>query len=106
MDYESLSDFEINKLVAEALGFAPKEWAGRDDVVLIKEMGFAMLKDYCNSPSDAWPIITESRMSMEYECDVKGWYLEVESADGRCFFAYNHNPLRAGMIVYLKMQEQ
>lgn len=107
MNYEQMSDFEINKAVAVALGH---KYIGRgsiddaDGVHHAVEMNGwrTSLCDYCNRPFDAWPIIMENKIGFKWangSCtasSVKCGYHESTS----------DNPLRAAMIVFLMMNEQ
>ena len=119
MDYSQLSDFEINKLVAYALGNADvgrpfDEISGtacrftvfknsglnREGEIVMRPM--TVTKDFCNNPADAWPIIESNRISIRnrYEGD---WKAENEWGESRFHVACN--PLRAAMIVFLMMQD-
>lgn len=129
-DYSKLSDFEINKRVVIALdidmhffipesedsfgaGFSPSElgpiwqtsayWVG--DFKVSNGNKF----NPCNNPSDAWPIIVSSGISLvkyghgmwlassdAYWVDGVEWQIDGEA---------HQNPLRAAMIVFLMMQD-
>ncbi|MCY4765251.1 phage protein NinX family protein [Klebsiella aerogenes] len=119
MDYSQLSDFEINKLVAEATGTKVEETyqfvnGGEDiadhmsGIVLMRKITrnrkHWKLYGPCNDPADAWPIITEANISL----------LSVDCIDGSsswlakskvCPSRGDSNPLRAAMIVFLMMQD-
>jgi hypothetical protein len=112
-DYESMSDFEINKAVAKAQGRlleVPKgmlpEVIGDvrcyyDEQRVIWQCHFG----YCDSPDDAWPIIVDKNISLSSPLDggyLDQWKASKDCVDAECF---NVNPLRAAMIVYLMMQE-
>lgn len=114
MNYEEMSDLQINLLVANAIGVDAAENSGvvfgavkheGDNVVSV--MGVV---DYCNNPSDAWPIIFSSRIMLNPYCADELWKAEVPCGfDG--FFktyatCYHHNPLRAAMVVFLMMQDE
>lgn len=96
--YTELSDFEINKKVAEKLG---AEWFVTTTVwdELVVMVGSKCFKP-CNNPSDAMPIINEYGISLIYQ-------------DGRFHFATNDgniecciaNPLKAAMIIFLCMKD-
>lgn len=63
-------------------------------------------KNYCNNPADAWPIITESKISIYAmsEADARGkWGAEAFYPNEA--YHFNDNPLRAAMIVFLMMQD-
>lgn len=48
-DYSKMSDFEINKAVAEITG---------DSRPKVEEWGISRtIPDYCNNPADAWPLL-------------------------------------------------
>ena len=113
-DYSKLSDFEINSAVHNARMSEPYkiEYLGNDRIRWVRgstnvttgkvAYGKNSLKDYCNNPADAWPIIVENRIRINPILYTK-WmaedYLEdVSSCD--------ENPLRAAMVVFLMMQEK
>ena len=105
MNYEEMSDLQINLLVANAIGVDAAENSGvvfgavkheGDNVVSV--MGVV---DYCNNPSDAMPILTENKIGFKWvngSCtasSVLRGYHESES----------ESPLRAAMIVFLMMED-
>lgn len=106
--YSELSDFEINKLVAIYLGVRPRKtisFIGQEKDIY---------PDYCSNPSDAWPIICESIISIvphykftdeseEYIAHSNEWVADNVMSDGKSFRYKDINPLRAAMIVYLMM---
>ena len=106
-NYETMSDFEINKAVAE-IAYKDRHidyigvTAGRltTPVQVIFKIGFdGDTFDYCNNPSDAWPIIVENGISLSAGSTGTTW---------NAVWFYNQyrdkNPLRAAMIVYLMMK--
>lgn len=110
MNYEEMSDYEIAVAVAKAQGihwsarptFPPNNtihWLYSDNWDAEKSI---QLPDYCNNPSDAWPIIVENGISLEADAVDGGVW---RASFGLLFRAYHKNPLRAAMIVYLMMQE-
>lgn len=111
MNYEQMSDFEINKAVASALGhkdLMADLWPGCENrVVICGENPVAV--DYCNGPEDAWPIIKENGISLSAWQNGKDWtaWFAGNSME-HCAPEFSHasdNPLRSAMIVYLMMQE-
>lgn len=102
-NYEEMSDFEINKLVARALDL---EWnAVASDGLIID--GRSLSIDYCNNPSDAWSIITENHISIELDKDCYAeayWLQSYEGEDGERIRYVHDNPLRAAMICFIKMK--
>ena len=106
-DYSKMSDFEINKAVAinrggyqghvEHMGHGVKE-SDRDSHGIVY-----FERDYCNNPSDAWPIIVANRINV-YASEGPDFMPWMAGCGG--FMVSNKNPLRAAMIVFLMMQEQ
>ena len=102
MDYSKLSDFEINKRVGFMSGRIRK---GKTDKHYEK-----ICPDYCNNPSNAWPIIVDNNISLCLHSDDKkerfafNGFFSVNDMAYSCEHK-SENPLRAAMIVYLMMQE-
>ena len=108
--YEEISDFEINTAVVKALRLPFK--AEFCNVFLdhgFDEGAFVYTRvDYCNNPSDAWPIIVDNKigvsphgekwMANNFNPSSVGSY-QVQT------MSYDKNPLRAAMIVFLMMRE-
>jgi hypothetical protein len=101
MDYENMSDFEINKLVAEAIG-CTIHGKRQGNPIIDSFTGRAF--DPCNNVNDAWPIITENKIGGHWGKASPGVYFAVSGLEE--FVVMDKNPLRAAMIVYLMMQEQ
>ncbi|HEJ9542811.1 TPA: DUF2591 family protein [Proteus mirabilis] len=102
--YTNLSDFEINKKVAEKLGLAYE--VTRYGVVT-RMSNKEQWREFnpCNNPADAMPIIIESKICMNYvDIDI-GW--------GACHFdgekgeleVYDKNYYRVAMICFLLMKD-
>ncbi|WP_311752486.1 phage protein NinX family protein [Proteus columbae] len=101
--YTELSDFEINKKVAEKLG---AEWFVTTTVwdELVVMVGSKCFKP-CNNPSDAMPIIIENKICMNYVDSDIGW--------GACHFdgekgeleVYDKNYYRTAMTCFLIMKD-
>lgn len=127
-DYSKMSDFEINKLVATALGIDNHFFISESEASFDAEIppnqrgpiwstGAYMVLEFkpsngncfnpCNNPADAWPIIVDNGISLE--CIVvnrheKTWRAQLKPAYVK--HRVNHkNPLRAAMVVFLMMQE-
>ena len=104
MNYEEMSDFEINKLVAELF----------DDHIFVRfesEDGGDLFNlnthktvNYCNNPNDAWPIIKENKIGLMF-CSPYQAYGKKIGIDMYEFKSHNENALRACMIVFLMMNE-
>ena len=111
-NYEEMSDFEINKAVALIAGVT-----FNDDGVPVRfvECDTGSYADFneiefdpCNNPDDAEPIIIENRIGTIPAPDNGLWkaaHRKVGSDDTPYHFTQDKNPLRAAMIVFLKMNE-
>ena len=98
MKYENLTDIEINARVSRAL---------YGDVSRGHQMELASGGvDYCNRIEDAWPIIIHNHVSIEC-VTVNRHTFTYRAYHSASFTKSTHeNPLRAAMIVFLKMQEK
>lgn len=109
-DYASMSDFEINKSVADIAmngtwHVKPSHPDNDTGGWLYGSNGIQTheLPDYCNNPADAWPIITGSMISIRpVGNDGQLW---EASGMGGMKADYDKNPLRAAMVVFLMMKE-
>lgn len=121
-DYASMSDFEINSAVHNALLNEPYsmvfmgsdriEWTSKGgEKIITDKVPYTKngVHDYCNNPADAWPIIQENRIMLNPYCADELWKCEIPCNDDGFMktlaVAYDKNPLRAAMIVFLMMQE-
>ncbi|MBZ6385122.1 phage protein NinX family protein [Pantoea piersonii] len=107
MNYSELKDHEINAAVGEALGWNAKFIHQDDSVSFRDDKGrIKGTKNYCNSWSDAGPIILANKITisapMEYD-QPADWLAYPASDIDLC--ESHPNPLRAAMIVFLVMQE-
>lgn len=102
MDYNNLSDFEINKGVATEIGGFDKANFFEVHSVIFKSCGRFQYTcfDPCNNPTDAWEIITTNKIGLSPSGDIWHAYSPEEN-----FLFSDVNPLRAAMIVFLKMQD-
>lgn len=91
-NYEDMSDFEINCRV-------------HAEVMQISGLNSFKAKDYCNNPADAWPIIIENHIAVvPYQYTIpQAWPTAFGAASK--FTTEDRSPLRAAMIVFLKMNE-
>lgn len=123
MDYSQLSDFEINKRVAEVVYkdrdglFVARNLPGREEVIIVAEVNSEYIciaaADYCNKPADAWPIIVDNEISLNSYGSAWEASFEHDSpigafgTDETVTSGYEHrNPLRAAMIAFLMKQER
>lgn len=115
MDYSKLSDFEINKLVADKLGVYHDGWShlinGHSNEVPVMVNDSVFWADYCNDACSAWPIILENKIDIRFEAGfMNKWESQhVKHLDDYDIDIigsnYDENPLRAAMITFLKMKE-
>ncbi|MEU8571718.1 phage protein NinX family protein, partial [Streptomyces pathocidini] len=96
-DYSKMSDFEINKAVAEQLYkdkpslIVQRDVPSRPAVTVFCDIGDGeivsiLCADYCNNPADAWPIITENNISLIFDnpssvmatSNCVGWHSDEE----------------------------
>ena len=105
--YYEMSDFEINKEVASKL--YGEDWWHKNGKVIINRQGADVFGDkfsgkvevdYCNNPSDAWPIILDNKISI---VNNYGWgaYHNMSGIES----SMHVNPLVAAMTVYLMMKD-
>ncbi len=99
--YAEMSDTDINKLVAEKLGLKVLHL---DDTAIPmvrcddRKNKKSFYADYCNNPSDAWPIILENKIDITFDSRA-----DQAEAGGGFYSSIDKNPLRAAMIVFLMM---
>ena len=120
-DYSKMSDFEINSAVhnialdlgyrLEFIGNGVVKWSNGAEVITTTYIGYQKngLHDYCNNPSDAWPIMKESLIGVTPDEDgVTMHFYGDWTARAHCknLQFTDKNPLRAAMIVYLMMKDE
>lgn len=115
MNYEEMSDFEINVEVAKASGLDVQYQSMRNDgrvLVVVKiDCGverYYRVPDYCNSWDDAGPVILENKIGIETTSSSCEWVARTCSTNmsSMMFRCGKHkNPLRAAMIVFLMMKD-
>jgi hypothetical protein len=116
-DYSQMSDQLINIAVAEAIdpGRQVIESKSRPPAACIIGSPGQWV-DYCNNPADAWPIITQNLISIDpdYEfIDISEeqvfpsglWISEYTNGRGLFLRHADESPLRAAMIIFLKMKD-
>lgn len=110
MNYYEMSPYKINRKVAW-LRFGENSIVMKDhkspDGCIVHGVG---VFDPCNNPSDAWPIILHTCMSIELAHSDLGdigtcTIYNPMGADWQCDFTDNANALRAAMICFLKMKD-
>ena len=91
------NDSDVNHSIALLTGEEPEKWY---------PYGGIKGKDYCNNPSDAWPIICANKISINFK-ELQSdplWLAEIQSPDGQ-WQAQSRRPLRAAMICFLLSKE-
>ena len=111
-NYEDMSDFEINKSVALIVGATFNDDGEPVRFVECDTGAYADFNeiefDPCNNPADAEPIIIENRIGTIPAPDNGLWkaaHRKIGDDDKPYHFTQDKNPLRAAMIVFLKMNE-
>jgi len=104
MEYEQMSDFEMNTAVASALGVL---YCKSEDApcVCIEEGGDIVEKDYCNVPNDAFPVMLKNEIGFQTHKGQGNWTAFQHAKPVKSNCGADKNPLRAAMIVFLKMHE-
>ncbi|AND13532.1 TPA: DUF2591 domain-containing protein [Proteus mirabilis] len=107
--YTELSDFEVNKKVAEKLGLAYE--VTRYGVVT-RMSNKEQWREFnpCNNPADAMPIIIENEISLIFDTGCKEWAAgDAYWVDGYEWqvggAVRKNNPYRAAMEVFLMMKD-
>lgn len=111
MNYEAMSDHEINMMVTSC-AFNLEGWSVSESNISFYHCGIdgngfyeQYVIDYCNNPADMWPIILENKIDIFFNSsDGDGAYKHIDNQTG--IIESNKNPLRAAAIVYLKMMEK
>lgn len=119
MDYSQLSDFEINNLVALAIGAKVTDSyrvgdvresvyyaLGEDEFCVRRGYGsISMQFDPCNNASDAWPIIQENFISIIFDEDgnepPQNAWCKAITKTGESHYGSEKEPLKTAMIAFL-----
>ncbi len=109
MNYEDMSDFEINKLVAGKI-FDKSEWvcvsSWSDGDFVAKLVNHTQERFApCNNPSDAWPIIIDNKIGVVHNWNKEGFWTAIAPMSGVSCDCNGRNPLLAAMICFLKMKD-
>lgn len=100
-DYASMSDQQINREVQKLTGIGCMSGDG----VLIIADGRWRTFDPCNNPADAWPILLDNHIAIApYKNATPCAWPSAEGLISKRV-TEDENPLRAGMITFLKMME-
>lgn len=105
MDYSQLSDFEINKRVADIImngtwHVRPSHPGNTTGGWLYGSNGIQThdLPDYCHNPADAWPIIESNHIALH---PFKSKGIWVALSHDHEYSNRDVNPLRAAMVTFL-----
>lgn len=108
MNYNEMSDFEINKLVSYHYGY---DFSLGSKVFVFdaeestSSSGMPRLVDYCNSWNDMGPVIEEYGIQLNYNEHDKWFASSYFNQWLNEPVTLNANPLRAAAICYLMMKE-
>ena len=99
--YTELSDFEVNKKVAEKSGLAYE--VTRYGVVT-RMSNKEQWREFnpCNNPADAMPIIIENKIGLSPMYHSNKWTADCLDYG---FMSVNKNPYRGAMEVFLMMKD-
>ena len=108
IDYSQLSDQEINVQVARIIHPEREVIESKSRPSSACMIGHLPSKglDYCNNPADAWPIIVEHRINIEWHEWKNGIFRPYALNNETMKSCYDTNPLRAAMIVFLEMHDK
>lgn len=101
--HTELSDFEINKKVAEYLKLNTIAYE-RTEIVLFDDMDATPFCP-CNNHTDAMPIIIENKIGMNFICNIVGWSASHICESKGELEVYDKNFYRAAMICFLIMKD-
>ena len=113
-DYSLMSDFDINHSVLSSMKidgrvFGKPHFADGSSVGIHNDIGDRYeWFDYCNNPSDAWPIIDSCGICVEFDLseDGESRWCNASNVSKKISVKYQKNALRAAMIVYLMMKDE
>lgn len=118
-DYSQMSDFEINKLVALAIGAKVTDSyrvgderetiyysLGEDEFCVKRGYGsFVSQFDPCNNPMHSWPIIHENLISITFDEDgydpPQNAWCKAITKTGESHYGSEKEPLKTAMIAFL-----
>lgn len=113
IDYNKLSDTEINKRVAGLLGYAFQGvgWVDGIDgiynfIAKSNDGHRQVLPEYCKSPAYSWEIVIDNRIDITFYGTSSHNWCRAQGPAGHEFTCFFDRPLRAAMIVFLMMKEK
>lgn len=104
MDYSELSDGQVSRKLAEALGYKSDSVNDTGPIAVYKTHPARwQYADYCNSWADMGPLLAEHKVSLSWFSKKHQWC--ASSPDRFMNFVIHNNPLRAAAICLLIMLE-
>lgn len=111
-DYNEISDFEINKEVFFKAGIDYEDYDANPFPEDCSSFSYGDGSNWhefdpCNNPSDMWPLIVESKISILpwNEQMWQAWFTD-SGLEGIKHRVFDKNPLRAAAIVYLIIKDE
>ncbi|MGQ6183079.1 phage protein NinX family protein [Serratia sp. IR-2025] len=113
-DYSKMSDFEINCLVAEMIGYLPLDaelgYAGSQEegditAAIVRGKNRIGAFSPCDNPSDAWPIIEQNYISLTFDGISWDASSPLKEITYNAWKTHPYQPLRLAMIVFLMMKD-
>lgn len=102
-DYAAMSDGEIAEEVAKFIELGDRKQKG-EGILYVKNNVWTRF-DPCSNPADAWPILLEHHIAVvPFDKSMPCAWPAGEGLVSK-HLTEDENPLRAGMIVFLKMKE-
>jgi len=106
-DYSKMSDFQINQFIT-CCEFDCHDWPNNANGDFY-HCGFdgnsyfeVSVKDYCNNPSDAWPVMEENKIGIAFvNCEWR-----ASSVQAGYHEYIDNSAFKAAMIVYLMMKDE
>ncbi|NIY47294.1 phage protein NinX family protein [Cedecea colo] len=123
-DYSQMSDQQINGMVMDALsnGNQHHQNGKGDDIELLWQLNDVQFGEHveydevyatfnpCNNPADAWPIIHDNLISINFDNDgydtPQNAWCRATSLAGDKYYGDEKKPLRAAMILFLMMRDK
>ncbi|MCO7048594.1 DUF2591 domain-containing protein [Proteus terrae] len=104
--YTELSDFEINRRIAEMDTKNRYTYFEKEQTIFRKfNNGQTQKFNPCNYPTDAMPIIIENKIGMNFICNIVGWSASHICESKGELEVYDKNFYRAAMICFLIMKD-
>lgn len=112
MNYEEMSDFEINRKVAAVLGIEMGMVQSSNNKFGTVNLLNGRIFNPCNNSSDVWPIILKHGITIEFDDNANFQNAYICHEEGYPDFEHgfdtddcDEKPLRAACICFLKMKE-